>query len=398
MSERAGEPVSSAPPSARSPAPVIDVIALRRDLHAHPELAYAEHRTTAAIMTALRTMGLQPQVMATGTGVVCDLGPGEHPLIALRADIDGLPIRDEKDVPYRSTVDGMCHGCGHDAHVAILLAAAEQLAQSPLAGRIRLVFQPAEETVPGGAYGVVESGVVDGIGQIFALHCDPRLPTGEIGLRVGAITAACDRVDVTFSGPGGHTSRPQLTADLVYALGLVITELPGLLSRRVDPRSGMSLVWGSADAGRAANAIPTTGTLRGTVRVLDRDTSAKAEGLVSELIAQIVAPTGVRVEIDYQRGVPPVVNDATAVALQRAAVAATLGPDAAVDTEQSMGGEDFGWYLNRVSGALARLGVRPVGGPGFDLHQGTFDIDESALELGVRYTVALAHEALAAAR
>jgi amidohydrolase len=376
---------------------MIDVVALRRELHAHPEIAYAEHRTTATILDALRTMGLQPQVMATGTGVVCDLGPGDGPLIALRADIDALSIQDEKDVPYRSTVDGMCHGCGHDAHVAILLAAAEQLAQSQPAGRIRLVFQPAEETVPGGAFGVVESGVVDGVGQIYALHCDPRLPTGEIGLRIGPITAACDRVDVFLSGPGGHTSRPQLTADLVYALGLVITELPGLLSRRVDPRAGMSLVWGSADAGRAANAIPTTGTLRGTVRVLDRDTAEKAEGLVSELIGQILAPTGVRAEIDYQRGVPPVINDARAVAVQRAAVLSSLGQTAAVDTEQSMGGEDFGWYVTRLPGALARLGVRPAGGAGFDLHQGTFDIDERALELGVRYTVALAHEALAAA-
>jgi amidohydrolase len=376
---------------------MIDVVALRRDLHANPEMAYAEHRTTATIMSALRAMGLQPQVMATGTGVVCDLGAGDRPLIALRADIDALAIQDEKDVPYRSTVDGMCHGCGHDAHVAILLAAAEQLTQSQRTGRIRLLFQPAEETVPGGAYGVVESGVVDGVGQIYALHCDPRLPTGEIGLRIGPITAACDRVDVVLTGPGGHTSRPQLTADLVYALGLVITELPGLLSRRVDPRAGMSLVWGSADAGRAANAIPTTGTLRGTVRVLDRDTAEKAEGLVSELIAQILAPTGVRAEIDYQRGVPPVVNDARAVAVQRSAVISALGPDAAVDTEQSMGGEDFGWYVTRMPGALARLGVRPPGGVAYDLHQGTFDIDETALELGVRYTVALAHEALAAA-
>jgi amidohydrolase len=156
-------------------------------------------------------------------------------------------------------------------------------------------------------------------------------------------------------------------------------------------------VWGSADAGRAPNAIPTTGTLRGTVRVLDRETSEKAEGLVRELVAQIVGPTGVRAEIDYHRGVPPVVNDAPAVAVQREAALATLGPAAIVDTEQSMGGEDFGWYLTRFTGALARLGVRPPGGAVFDLHQGTFDIDETALDVGVRYTVALARQALAIA-
>jgi amidohydrolase len=374
----------------------VDVVALRRDLHAHPELAYAEFRTTEVIVSQLRSFGLDPHVLPGGTGVVCDLG-SDGPIVSLRADIDALPIQDEKDVPYRSLTQGMCHGCGHDAHVAILLAAAEQLVARQLTGRVRLLFQPAEETVPGGALGVLEAGVLTGVTQIFALHCDPRLPTGEIGVRVGAITAACDAVDVELLGTGGHTSRPHLTGDLVFALGLVITEVPGLLSRRVDPRAGMSLVWGSADAGRAANAIPTTGRLRGTVRVLDREASEKAEGLVRELIAQVVAPTGVEARVEYHRGVPPVVNDARAVAVQREAVRTALGPAALVDTEQSMGGEDFGWYLTRLSGALARLGVRLPGGSPFDLHQGSFDLDEDALEIGVRYSVALAEAALAAA-
>ncbi len=372
----------------------LDVVALRRELHANPELAFAEKRTTGLIIDTLRGVGLDPQVLPSGTGAVCDIGTADGPLVGLRADIDALPIQDEKAVPYRSTVPGMCHGCGHDAHVAILLAAAAQLSRTALPGRLRLLFQPAEETVPGGAVGVLEAGVLDGVSQIYALHCDPRLTTGEIGVRVGPITAACDQVDVNLFGPGGHTSRPHLTADLVYGLGLLITELPGLLSRRVDPRAGMSLVWGSADAGRAPNAIPTTGTLRGTVRVLDLEASAIAEELIGELIAQVLAPTGVRGEVVYHRGVPPVVNDRAAVAVQSAAVLAALGPAALVDTEQSMGGEDFGWYLGQISGALARLGVRPPGGRAFDLHQGTFDVDEDALDIGVRYTVALAREAL----
>jgi amidohydrolase len=370
-----------------------DVVALRRDLHAHPELAFAEHRTTEVVAGHLEGLGLNPQVLPSGTGVVCDIGSGA-PLIALRADIDALPIADLKDVPYRSTVDGVCHGCGHDAHTAILMAAAAELVAEPPRGAVRLLFQPGEETVPGGAVSVVEAGVLDGVQQVFALHCDPRLDTGRIGVRVGAITAACDYLDVTLHSPGGHTARPHLTNDLVYAAGLLITQLPALLSRRVDPRAALSFVWGSVDAGRAANAIPTSGRLRGTVRVLDADAWDAAEPLIRELVAQIVAPTGVRADASYIRGLPPVVNDAAAVDLQSSAIAAALGADALARTEQSMGGEDFAWYLLSIPGALARLGVRRPGRAAFDLHQGTFDIDEDALDVGVRYTVALAHAAL----
>ena len=373
---------------------MLDVVAVRRDLHAHPELAFAEMRTTALIVEHLTSLGLDPEVLPGGTGVVCDFGSG-GPLVALRADIDALPLMDEKDVPYRSTVDGVCHGCGHDAHTAILLGAAAELAGQRLPGRIRLIFQPAEETVPGGATSAVAAGVLDGVEQIFALHCDPRLPTGKIGLRVGPITAACDHVEVVLRGAGGHTARPHVTQDVVYALGRLITDLPGLLSRRVDPRAALSLVWGAVEAGRASNAIPVSGRLRGTLRVFGRDAWDAAEPLVSRLVEQIVAPCGVQAETIYTRGVPPVVNAPTAVAVQRAAVRAALGREAMADTEQSMGGEDFAWYLDKVPGALARLGVRPPGGDAFDLHQGTFDIDERALEVGVRYTVALVRAALA---
>jgi amidohydrolase len=373
-----------------------DVVATRRDLHAHPEIAYAEHRTTGVIVDALRSFELVPKVLPGGTGVVCEIG-SDGPLIALRADIDALPLGDEKDVPYRSTVEGMCHGCGHDAHTAMLLGAAAALAAAPPAsGRVRLLFQPAEETVPGGATRAIEAGVLDDVQQIFALHCDPRLETGTVGVRVGPITAACDHIEVTLAGAGGHTARPHLTQDVVYALGRLITDLPGVLSRRVDPRAALSFVWGSAVAGRAANAIPTSGRLLGTLRVFDTDAWDAAGPLVQALVDELVAPLEVRARTNYTRGVPPCTNSADAVDVQRAAVLGALGPAALVDTQQSMGGEDFSWYLTERSGALARLGVRRSGTKTFDLHQGTFDIDEDALDVGVRYTVALAREALAA--
>jgi amidohydrolase len=374
---------------------VSDVAAIRRELHAHPELAFAEHRTTALVIAELESYGLAPQVFPSGTGVICDIGSADGPVVALRADIDALPITDQKDVEYRSVVDGVCHGCGHDAHTAILLGAAQELVGATLPGRVRLIFQPGEETLPGGAVGVVEAGALKDVQQIFAVHCDPRLETGQIGLRAGPISAACDQVDITLFGPGGHTARPHLTVDLVYALGQLITELPGMLSRRVDPRAALTLVWGSVESGRAANAIPMSGRLRGTLRVLDRDAWDAAEPLVRELVTELAAASGANADVTYIRGVPPVDNDATAVDVQRAAILSALGADAVADTEQSMGGEDFAWYLESVPGALARLGVRRRGDAPFDLHQGTFDIDENALDVGVRYTTTLARTALA---
>jgi len=372
----------------------IDVVALRRDLHAHPEVAFEEKRTTEVIVEHLSAMGLAPRRLPGGVGVVCDIGTSSGPSIALRADIDALALPDLKDVEYRSRTDGVCHACGHDAHTAILLAAAEHLVGEALPGRVRLIFQPAEESL-GGALAVLAAGELQGVEQIYALHCDPRLVAGRIGLRVGGITAACDRFEIKLNGSGGHTGRPQLTAELVYALGLLITELPGLLSRRVDPRASLSLVWGAVQAGSAPNAIPTDGYLRGTVRVFDRAAWDGAEPLVRELVAQLVAPTGAQAHVVYERGVPPVANDAAAVLVQRAAVLATLGPDGAADTAQSMGGEDFAWYLEHTTGALARLGVARPGVEGVvDLHQGTFDIDEAALAIGVRYTVEVARAAL----
>ncbi len=370
-----------------------ELIAIRRDLHAHPELAYAEKRTSDLIAERLRMLGLAPTVLPGGTGVLCDIGEGER-VVALRADIDALPLPDLKDVSYRSRTSGVCHACGHDAHTAILLGVAAVLAAMDLPGRVRLIFQPAEEAIPGGAVGTVAAGAMAGVVSIYALHCDPRVDVGFVGVRSGPITAACDRLDVHLSGTGGHTGRPHLTADVVYALGRLITDLPGLLSRRVDPRAGLSLVWGAVDAGNAANAIPASGSARGTLRMLDHDAWDAAESLVQELVTQIVAPTGAHAQINYERGVPPVVNDLACVEVQRAAVLAALGPPALVDTRQSMGGEDFAWYLDHAPGALARLGVRHPGSTvPLDLHQSRFDIDESALAIGVRFMV---HTALVA--
>jgi amidohydrolase len=375
------------------------LVSTRRHLHAHPELAFAEFETTSYLEQRLREAGLTPRRLPTGTGLVCDVGSGDAaagPIVVLRADIDALPLADLKDAPYASTREGLCHACGHDVHTTVALGVGQALATlDGLPGTVRLVFQPAEEVIPGGATEVVAAGVLDGTSRAFALHCDPSVPVGTIGLRTGAITAACDRVEVTLTGPGGHTARPQLTVDLVDALGRLITDVPALLSRQVDPRSGMSLVWGAVSAGVAANAIPQRGNVRGTVRVLDRDAWKGAEELVRSLVERVTASTGAACEVDYVRGLPPVVNDPRAVALLRAAALGTVGSDHVVLTPQSMGGEDFGWFAEVVPIALARLGTHG-GGPPLDLHRGTFDVDERAIGVGVRMMARTALHALEA--
>jgi amidohydrolase len=248
---------------------------------------------------------------------------------------------------------------------------------------VRLIFQPAEEVMPGGALEVVAAGRLDGVSRIFALHCDPRLAAGRVGVRLGAITSAADTIEVVLDSPGGHTSRPHLTTDLVFALGTVVTGLPGMLSRRIDPRTGTVMVWGAVSAGRAPNAIPQTGMMTGTVRTGDHETWEMLEPLVREIVHGLLAPTGVRYQLNYRRGVPPVVNDEVSTRMFEDAIR-TVGPDALADTPQSGGGEDFSWYLEEVPGAMARLGVWSGVGEQLDIHQPTFDLDERALGVGVR--------------
>lgn len=371
-----------------------ELIAVRRALHAHPELGRQEHKTTALLGARLTEAGLSPKVLAGGTGLVCDVGTGER-LVVLRADIDALPVQDEKHVPYRSQVDGVCHACGHDLHAAVVLGVGLALAGVDLPGRVRLVFQPAEEQLPGGALDVIAQGWLEGAEAIFALHCDPSLEVGHVGLKSGPLTAAADNVEVRLAGPGGHTSRPQNTVDLVHALATVATGLPDALSRLVDPRAGLSLVWGAVNAGVARNTIPREGVLSGTLRVLDKAAWLEAPELIERLIHGLVAPYGAHATVTYERGVPPVFNDPAATALLTAAVVATLGPASAVPTLQSFGGEDFAFYLDHVPGAMARLGVRPPGTERpVDLHQPTFDVDEGAIAVGVRVLAAAAQAAL----
>ena len=363
-----------------------ELVEIRRDIHAHPELGRTEQRTTRLVADRLRLAGLSPRLLP-GTGLTCDIGPSSvdtgRRRVALRADIDALPVQETTGLPFASTVNGVAHACGHDVHTAAVLGAGLVLAELHATGDlpvgVRLVLQPAEEVQPGGALDVIAAGA---LGRIFAVHCDPKVDVGRIGTRIGPITSASDEVTVVVTGPGGHTSRPHLTGDVVYALGQVITQVPAVLGRRLDPRSGVNLTWGAVQAGTAHNAIPASGSVRGTLRCLDVRAWERATQVVHDAVQQVVAPYGVAVEVRHQRGVPPVENDERAVAVLEAAARDVLGEDSVQLTEQSLGGEDFAWYLTKVPGAMARLGTRTPGGRTYDIHQGDLVVDEQAIAAG----------------
>ncbi|XKG45265.1 amidohydrolase [Arthrobacter luteolus] len=376
-----------------SVAPILgELIDFRRDLHSHPELSHKEFRTTDRIVEALEAAGLQPKRLEN-TGAYVDIGDGPIAL-ALRADIDALPVLEETGLPYASVNTGIAHSCGHDIHTTVMLGAARVLArldaEGTLGGRIRVIFQPAEEVMPGGALSVIEQGVLSGVPRILALHCDPRVDVGQVGTRIGAITSASDTIRIELSGQGGHTSRPHLTQDLVFALSQIAVSVPAILSRRIDVRSGVSVVWGQIHAGSAPNAIPGHGFMAGTMRCLDAEAWHAAGELLDDVVREVAAPYGVKVALEHTRGVPPVINSEAETGLIEASARAELGEESVVLTPQSMGGEDFAWMTQAIPGAMMRLGTRTPGGETFDLHRGDYNPDELAISCGVSVMAAAA--------
>jgi amidohydrolase len=370
-----------------------ELVDVRRDLHAHPELSREETRTTDVLARRLDAAGVAVRRLP-GTGLLADVGAPEPAFrVGLRADMDALPVRERSGVEFASTTPGVCHACGHDVHTAALLGALLSLKEvEPALVRrgiaVRGIFQAAEEVIPGGAHEAITAGAVDGLDAVFAVHCDPSLDVGEVGLREGPLTAACDHVTVSVHGRGGHTSRPQLTEDLVYALAKVVTDVPAALSRRLDPRAGAALVWGRVEGGRASNVIPSSGECQGTLRMLDAQAWLGVGPLLEEIVHGVVQPYGVQAKIERVKGVPPVVNTADGIeAFRLAALSGGMRP---VPTAQSLGGEDFSWYLAHTTGAMARLGTRTHGGPTFDLHQGDLVVDEDAVPLGARLLASVA--------
>lgn len=369
-----------------------ELIDFRRAVHRNPELSFREHRTTDRIVERLQAAGLHP-VRLTPTGCYVDIGQGPI-AVALRADIDALPIQEETGLEFASAHEGVMHACGHDIHQTVMLGVALTLADldatSPLAGTVRIIFQPAEEKLPGGALACIEQGALKGVPRAFALHCEPKVDVGQVGTRIGPITSATDTIKLQVEGRGGHTSRPHLTEDLIFAMSQIAINVPAVLSRNIDARAGVLVVWGQIEAGVAPNAIPGSGYMAGTMRCLDADAWYRAGEMLDRVVEQVAAPYGVEVELEHVPGVPPVVNTETETTLLENAARAELGEDSVVLVEQSMGGEDFAWMLQEVPGSMMRLGTRVPGGITYDLHRPDYIADERAIECGVRVMAATA--------
>ena len=383
------------------------LISVRREIHANPELSWQEVETTGRIAAWLREAGMEPVLLPETTGLYVDVGPQEAGFAAaFRGDIDALPLTDLSELPYASQNAGVAHSCGHDVHTTVMVGLALSLQRlhqerieagdsAGLGARFRIIFQPAEETMPGGAQEVVRQKLLRPVPRIFALHCDPRLDVESIGTRIGPITSAADVVRIEVTGRGGHTSRPHLTEDVVGALAHIATTVPAVLARRIDARSAVSLVWGQIQSGSAHNAIPSTGTLVGTMRILDAEVWRDAGDLLTQIISQCAAPFGVDVDLEHIRGVPPVINAERETTLLENAGRQILGENAVELAPQSMGGEDFAWMTQEVPGSMFRLGTRAPGGEDYDLHRGDYAPDERAIGVGVKVMLSAALRALA---
>lgn len=355
---------------------------LRHAIHREPELGNKEFETTAAVARALTDHGVPHVVREAGTGVVAEFGDPDGPIVGYRADLDALPITETTGLPYASQRPGVMHACGHDAHTAIAVGIAATLVGEDLPGRVRLIFQPAEEVFPGGAEALVAEGWARNLAAIVAVHAEPALEAGQVGIKAGPITSSSDRFTIVLSGPGGHTARPHETPDTLLAAGKVLSELEALFSRRVDARVPRAVAFGSVHGGEAANVIPASVRLSGTVRVADRTAWREMEEVFTSLVHQVVAPLRVGVTIEYEPGIAPVVNHEGVVQMIEDAARAVVGDAGVHGTYTSMGAEDFSAFTQAVPGALLRLGCAD-GGRFTPLHSAGFRFADEALGVGV---------------
>lgn len=375
-------------------------VAIRRHLHAHPELSREEFETTDYLARQLREAGLRVALAPTGRGLIAEPeGQGDLPRVAFRADIDALPIPDAKSVPYRSCRSGVMHACGHDAHATMALAAALALHEArdesgpPIAWRA--IFQPAEE-VSEGADEMIAAGALDGVHSIVALHVDPERTVGRIGYRTGSLTAACQEIRVLIRGVGGHAARPHLSIDPIAAASQFVTTLYQMIPRSVDARDASVVTFGCIRGGAGPNVIPEEVELFGTIRTLSDRTSAMVEERITQIARGLSTATRCEIEVAFHRGTDSVINHPDVTAACVRAATQVVGTDHLDEIPlPSMGGEDFSGYLKRANGCLLRLGVSALDRPRHALHSPHFDIDESALPIGARV---LAHSAVLLAR
>lgn len=371
-----------------------ELIALRRDLHRHPELAYREHGTAARIARFLDGAGLDVRTGVGGTGVLADTPARPGRRVLLRVDMDGLPIQEQSQAPYASQVPGAMHACGHDGHVAIGAGAARVLARRELAGAVRVLFQPAEEG-EGGAQAVLADGALDGVDAVVGVHLWNELAVGVLGVKPGPLMAAVDRLEIVVHGRGGHGGQPQRAADPIVAVGHVITALQTIVSRELSPLQSAVVTLGSIHGGEAFNVIPDKVTVTGTLRSFDAELRRSLPGRIERIAGSVAAGLGCRAQVSVNRGNPAVVNDPGVAALARRAAARVVGEAFVVEPEPTMGGEDMALYFERVPGCFVFVGsANPGRGLAEPHHSPSFDFDEDALAIGCEFLVQTAEEAL----
>lgn len=366
-----------------------ELIALRRHLHSHPEPSGEEIATTTHLANLLRDRGLAITVAPSGCGLWAEpANQAGGVRVALRADIDALRLRDEKNVAYRSTTDGIAHACGHDTHAAMAVGAALALlataGELPKDLRWRLILQPAEETSLG-ARELIGAGVMSDVKAIVGLHVDPDRGHERVGFSRGTLTAFCDEIDIVVAGTGGHAARPHAAADPISAAVQLLSALYQVLPRSIDPREAAVTTFGYLHGGNARNVIPARVEIKGTMRTHSRESRDRLEARILDTAEGVGRITGTAIDVLFNQGPDAVVNDPHATqACERAAVA-LLGPDAIEPTGlASLGGEDFAEYLAYVPGCFFRLGTRSTAKSAFPLHSGSFDIDERAIAVGAK--------------
>jgi amidohydrolase len=376
---------------------VESLLRLRREFHEHPELSWKETRTSTRVTEELEALGLRPQHGIAGTGVVVDIGT-DGPYVALRADMDALPIQEESGLPFSSKVPGVMHACGHDAHTACLLTVAKRLVASPPPfGRVRLLFQPAEE-VGAGAPKMLEEGAlaIDDVRGIYGIHFWSQLETGVISVVPGPMMGSVDQFTIDVKGKGGHGAAPHECADPLVAAAHLVTSLQSIVSRRLDPLKPAVVSVGRFQSGTAFNVIPDTAHLLGTVRTMDRDTWEAIPGLLEQIASHTVAAFGCEATVQMVRAMRPLINHPDATALAQTVAKELVEPDK-LQTFQTMAGEDFAAYLEQIPGCFLFVGA---GGNANDAphqpphHNPKFTLDEEAFPLAVRLLEGCARQAL----
>ncbi|WP_053960281.1 M20 metallopeptidase family protein [Sulfobacillus thermosulfidooxidans] len=356
----------------------------RRHLHAHPEVSFQEFETQKYLLDQLESLGLKPYRIGQ-TGVAVDIGEGSKG-VAIRADIDALPIQEESNWPFRSVNDGVMHACGHDGHTAILLGVAKILAsrQDQLPGRIRLMFQPAEEKIPGGAKLLIQDGVLDGIDRVLGLHLSSDMPTGTVGAVVGAQTANADSFTIDIEGQGGHGSQPHLSIDPIIVGSELTLAIQSIVSRSMNPRSPVVVTIGTFHSGANFNIIAPRARLTGTVRTFSVEDRRQVRRRLEELVAHISAAHGAHAVLDYVEGYPSVTNSERETSIVREVAARLPGIQSWMDIEPLMAGEDFSYYQEVCPGTFFMLGCRNEEQEAiWPHHHPRFTLDENALPLGV---------------